>query len=162
MGDKANATGNVDPQIDDILSDPTKRAVMWQRLAMLDAPHLTHSGSNGSEGGLPPSSGFTSTAGGSLPFSAPPGVPFNPAAWYPFLPFPVMTPQPFAWPPPALPQVLSTSTAVAPGVDSTLAARNQTAGDNPTSHNMEDDNTEKLGDGYESDHSGGVGHDRPA
>ena len=60
-----NTANSVNPDSDNILLDPMKRAAMLHRLAR---PHLTRSGSNGGKGGVPFSSGCTSTTGGSFSF----------------------------------------------------------------------------------------------
>ena len=147
-----STTVDADCDIDNTLSDLMKRAVMLQRLAKLHATYLAHSSSNGGGGGIPSSSGLSTTASRMFSFSAPEpfqGASFNPAAWYPFLPFPVTSPQSFVWPHPAVPQVLLTSNTATLLVKTTRTERN------PTIDSREnEDIVEQHGDRYESDQSG--------
>ena len=68
-----NTEREVDREVDNLLADPAKKAAILQRMTRLDTPHLSHSGSNRGDGGLPSPSG-------SANITPPQGVFFNPAA----------------------------------------------------------------------------------
>ena len=137
-------TNNVDSQFDDILLDPMKRAAMRQRLVRLEAPRLTHSGSNEGKGSV------TSTSRGSLLFSTPPGVIFNPSGTlsrHSQLCHPSPLCGPFQQPPKYYQQVHTEVFR--------FQANFTTAGRNPTPcNNMESDHSDQL-NGHESDYSRG-------
>ena len=87
----------VDCEVDNLLEDPVKKEAILERLARLDAPTFPQSGSNRGGGSLLPPSGPAN-------ITLPQGAFFNPAALYNFSLFPVVPPQPFAWPFPVPPQ----------------------------------------------------------
>lgn len=145
-----NAVDEVNREIDNILSDPAKKAAMLQRLARLDASRLAPSGSNGGGDGVPPSSGSITTPSAAFPFPAPHGAFANPAAWYTPPPFHVMPPQAFAWPfstTPQAPQAPPT-TEVSPtrdGADNTVVIDQQEDG-NESDRLTESDVVDLLGE----------------
>ena len=143
-----NTASDVDRAVDNFLSDPAKKAAILQRLARLDVPHLAHSGPNGGGGGALSSSGLTTNPSGMVSFPSPQGAIFNPAAWYPLPPFPVMPPQSFAWPLPAAPQAPQTLPTNTNTTAATLAENN------PTGNVRENTDVEQHEDGDESDQSG--------
>ena len=94
-----NTESEVNQKVDNLLADPAKKAAILQQLTRLDAPHLSHSGSNRGGSGLPTPSGSANITPAPC-ITLPQGAFFNPAAWYNLLPFSVMPSQPFAWPNP--------------------------------------------------------------
>lgn len=90
---------STEPDIDALLSDPSKRTAILQRIGQLDNSRVfSHPTLRGTTEGdeHPTSSGSFPTLSGT--FQAPYGAFPHPAAWYPFPPFP---PMPFPWPNPA-------------------------------------------------------------